>query len=191
MQKVYKIIRVATIPPIMAASLFIILGAFSKLDWIDAILGVFFIGILPVLSYPLQRFIPYYKDKGRDGQRNLAMVFSVAGYIIGCILAAIFNAPYTVILIYLDYLLSGILITVFNKLFHLKASGHACGIVGPIAMLVYFGLYIPAAIGALLTVLVFISSIKMKRHTFLQLLGGSAITISALLILLIPFEIIL
>ncbi len=175
----------------MAALLFIILGAFSKLDWIDAILGIFFIGILPVLSYPLQRFIPYYKDKGRDGQRNLAMVFSVAGYIIGCILALIFKAPYTVILIYLDYLLSGILITLFNKLFHLKASGHACGIVGPIAMLVYFGLYIPAAIGALLTVLVFISSIKMKRHTFLQLLGGSAITIAALLLLLIPFELIL
>ena len=98
---------------------------------------------------------------------------------------------YFVILIYLDYLLSGILITIFNKCFHLKASGHSCGIVGPVAMLIYFGLYIPAAIGALLTILVFISSIKMKRHTFLQLLGGSAITISALLILLIPFEIIL
>lgn len=175
----------------MASSLFILLGAFSKLEWIDALLGVFFIGILPVLSYPLQRFIPGFKGKGRDGQRSLAMVFSVAGYVIGCILAWIFNAPYTVILIYLDYLLSGILIAVFNKLFHLKASGHACGIVGPIAMLVYFGLFIPAAIGALLTVLVFISSIKMKRHTFLQLVGGSAITVSALLLLLIPFELIL
>lgn len=191
MQKLYKIIRVATIPPIMASLLFILLGAFSRLDWIDAVLGVFFIGILPVLSYPLQRFIPGFKDKGRDGQRSLAMVFSVVGYIIGCILAWIFNAPYTVILIYLDYLLSGIMIAVFNKLFRLKASGHACGIVGPIAMLIYFGLYIPAAVGALITILVFISSIKMKRHTFLQLVGGSAITIAALLLLLIPFELIL
>ena len=191
MQKFYKIVRVATIPPIMASALFIILGAFSRLDWIDALLGVFFIGILPILAYPMQRFIPYYKHKGRDGQRSLAMVFSVAGYIIGCILAVIFNAPYTVILIYLDYLLSGILITVFNKLFHLKASGHACGIVGPIAMLIYFGLYVPAAVGALLTILVFISSIKMKRHTFLQLLGGSAVTVAALFLLLIPFELIL
>ena len=191
MQKFYKIIRVATIPPIMASALFIILGAFSKLDWIDAILGVFFIGILPIFAYPMQRFIPYYKNKGRDGQRSLAMVFSVAGYIIGCTLAFIFNAPYTVILIYLDYLLSGILITVFNKLFHFKASGHACGIVGPIAMLIYFRLYIPAAVGVLLTVLVFISSIKMKRHTFAQLLGGSAITVASLLLLLIPFELIL
>ena len=191
MQKFYKIVRVATVPPLMASALFIILGAFSRLDWIDSLLGIFFIGILPILAYPLQRFIPYYKDKGRDGQRNLAMVFSVSGYIIGCVLALIFNAPNMVILIYLDYLLSGVLLTLFNKLFHLKASGHACGIVGPIAMLVYSGLYIPAAIGVVLTVFVFISSIKMKRHTLLQLLGGSAITISALLILLIPFELIL
>ena len=191
MQKFYKIVRVATVPPLMASALFIILGAFSRLDWVDSLLGIFFIGILPILAYPLQRFIPYYKDKGRDGQRNLAMVFSVSGYIIGCVLALIFNAPNMVILIYLDYLLSGVLLTLFNKLFHLKASGHACGIVGPIAMLVYSGLYIPAAIGAVLTVFVFISSIKMKRHTLLQLLGGSAITIAALLILLIPFELIL
>ena len=188
MNKVYKIIRVATVPPIMAAALFIVLGAFGVTTLIDSLLGIFFIGILPILSYPLQRFIPYYKDKGREGQRNLAIVFSVIGYIVGCVLALIFKAPLnTVVFIYLDYLLSGLLIAIFNKLFHLKASGHACGIVGPVAMLMYFGLYIPAAIGAVLTVFVFISSIGMKRHTFLQLLGGSAITLFALLILSLIF----
>ena len=188
MNKFYKIIRVATIPPIMAAALFILLGAHKIMPWVDSLLGIFFIGILPVLSYPLQRFIPYYKDKGREGQRNLAIVFSVIGYIVGCALALVFNAPInTVVFIYLDYLISGILIAVFNKLFHLKASGHACGIVGPVAMLFYFGLYIPAIIGAILTVFVYISSIGMKRHTFLQLLGGSAITLSALFFLSIFF----
>lgn len=184
----YKIIRIATIPPIMTAALFIILGFYGIMNWLDSLLGILFIGVLPVLSYPLQRFIPYYKDKGRDGQRNLAIVFSVAGYIIGCLLALIFKAPVnTVVFIYLDYLLSGILIALFNKLFHLKASGHACGIVGPIAMMAYFGLYIPAIIGAVLTVFVFISSIGLKRHTLLQLLGGSAITVSVLIFLSLIF----
>jgi len=188
MNKVYKIIRVATVPPIMASALFIILGAYRTLGFVDTLLGILFLGILPILSYPLQPFIPHYKDKGREGQRNLAIVFSVAGYILGCVLALIFEAPLnTVVFIYLDYLISGVLIAVFNKLFHLKASGHACGIVGPVAMLVYWGLYIPAAVGAVLTVFVFISSIKMKRHTFLQLLGGSAITVSALLFLSLFF----
>ena len=188
MNKVYKIIRVATVPPIMASVLFIVLGAYGILGWIDTLLGILFLGILPILSYPLQRFIPYYKDKGREGQRSLAIVFSVAGYILGCVLALIFQAPLnTVLFIYLDYLISGVLIAIFNKLLHLKASGHACGIVGPVAMLAYWGLYIPAAIGAVLTVFVFISSIKMKRHTFLQLVGGSLITLSALLFLTIFF----
>jgi len=188
MNKVYKIIRVATVPPIMASALFIILGAYRTLGLVDTLLGIFFLGILPILSYPLQPFIPHYKDKGREGQRNLAIIFSVAGYILGCVLALIFNAPLnTVVFIYLDYLISGVLIAIFNKLFHLKASGHACGIVGPVAMLIYWGLYIPAAVGAVLTIFVFISSIKMKRHTFLQLLGGSAITVSALLFLSLFF----
>ncbi|MBE6685006.1 MAG: hypothetical protein E7592_05090 [Ruminococcaceae bacterium] len=188
MNKVYKMIRVATVPPIMASALFIILGVYKTLGLVDTLLGILFLGILPILSYPLQRFIPYYKDKGREGQRNLAIIFSVVGYILGCVLALIFDAPLnTVVFIYLDYLISGVLIAIFNKLFHLKASGHACGIVGPIAMLIYWGLYIPAAVGAVLTVFVFISSIKMKRHTFLQLLGGSAITISALLLLSLFF----
>lgn len=191
MKKIFKIIRVATVPPIMASLLFIILGISNQIAWIDAWLGVLFLGGLPILAYPLQMFIPYFKDKGREGQRNLAIIFAVIGYIVGCILALIFDAPSTIILIYLDYLLSGILIAVFNKLFRLRASGHACGIVGPVAMLIYFGLYIPAVIGAVLTLLVFISSIGMKRHTFLQLIGGSAITVSALLLLMIPFELIM
>lgn len=188
MNKVYKVIRVATVPPLIALLLFITLGLYNEISWIDALLGVLFIGILPILAYPAQRFIPYFKDKGREGQRNLAIIFAVVGYIVGCTLALIFNAPAKVVLIYLDYLLSGILIAVFNKLFNLRASGHACGIVGPVAMLIYFGLYIPAIIGLVLTVLVFISSIGMKRHTLLQLIGGSLITVSALVLLIIPFE---
>ncbi len=187
MNKFYKIIRVLTVPPIMASALFLLLWGYGEIEPVDSLLGVLFIGILPILSYPLQRFIPYFKDKGREGQRNLAIIFSVMGYILGCVLALIFEAPTVILFVYLDYLISGILIAVFNKLFKLKASGHACGIVGPVAMLLYFKVYIPAAVGAALTVLVFISSIKMKRHTFSQLLIGSAITVAALLLLMLFF----
>ncbi len=186
--KFYKIVRILTVPPIMAALLFIILGLNKIVAPIDALLGVFFIGILPVLSYPLQPIIPYYKHKGREGQRNLAIIFSVLGYILGVTLALIFEAPInTVVFIYLDYMLSGIILAAFNKFFKMKASGHACGLVGPVAMLLYFRLYIPAAIGLVLTVPVFISSIKMKRHTLLQLIGGSLITLGVLFALWLIF----
>jgi len=71
---------------------------------------------------------------------------------------------------------------VFNKLFKLKASGHACGIVGPVAMLIYLQMYIPAIVGALLIIPVYVSSIKTKQHTPTQLIIGSAIPIIMLVI---------
>ena len=71
---------------------------------------------------------------------------------------------------------------VLNKAFKLKASGHACGVIGPTVLMVYFGLYIPAVICALFAVPVYISSVKTKRHTPMQLLGGTLIPLVMLVI---------
>ncbi len=74
-----------------------------------------------------------------------------------------------------------------NKGCKLKISGHACGIAGPVALLFYFGLYVQAVVGILLTVPVYISSLKTKRHTLPQLIGGSLVPIAAILILKLIF----
>lgn len=184
MNKLYKIIRTATVPAAIAPILLIILhcaGGVAKP--IDVIISIFFLTFLPILAYPLQRIIPYFKDKGRDGQRTLAMIFSVTGYVLGCVFAVIFKAPPQILLLFLVYLSSGIMIVLINKLFHFKASGHSCGIAGPIAMLCYSGLYAYALGGAVLAILVFISSIKMKRHTFAQLIVGAIIPVASLFLL--------
>lgn len=52
-------------------------------------------------------------------------------------------------------------------------------------LFIYFKLYIMAMIGLFIAVIVYISSIKMKRHTFYQLLGGSLVPIIAILILIL------
>ena len=189
MDTLSKITRKITVPPVFAALLLIIVyiafpdGIGSVWHLIGAI---FFLGVLPLLAYPLQQYIPKFKDRGREGQRSLAMLFSFSGYAIGTIVAYIASAPARLKMIYLEYLLCGIAMLVINKAFHLKASGHACGIVGPVAMLYYFGLLIPAVIGTAIIVPVFVSSIKTKQHTYPQLIGGSAIPIAVLLILM-PF----
>ena len=77
-------------------------------------------------------------------------------------------------------LLCGIAMLVLNKVFKLKASGHACGIVGPVLMMLYFRMFIPAVAGMFLILPVFVSSLKTKRHTAPQLLGGSLIPLAAL-----------
>lgn len=173
-------------PPIFAAALLIILYL-SHPNYFGScwqfIGGLIFLMILPILAYPLQKYIPHYKGKGRDGQRSLAMLFSGIGYLFGTIVAYATAAPSELKTVYLVYLLCGLILTVFNKVFKLKASGHACGVVGPVLILAYFKLYIPAVLGSILLIPVYISSVKTKRHTVLQLIGGSAIPFAALFII--------
>lgn len=177
-----KTIRTLTVAPIMALVMLLSLylkdyGLFG--DFVNFIMLILFLTIFPLLAYPLQPFIKQYKDKGREGQRTLAMVFAVAGYIGGCLFSLILNAPKSVWVIYISYLISGTLIILFNKLFRLKASGHACGVTGPFVILLYFGQII-GYLGIPILAVVWLASLKMKRHTIWQLIGGTIIPIVAL-----------
>lgn len=186
MEKTFYFIRKITVPPIFAMA-FLLMIYFMKpfiftSVW-QLIGGIFFLGILPILGYPLQKYIPYFKEKGREGQRSLAMIFSVAGYLLGTFTVLLTKASSELCTIYLEYLLSGILMLVFNKVFHFKASGHACGIVAPVLLSVYFSMFIPALIGGVFVIPVLISSLKTKRHTMSQLLGGGMISAVSLVII--------
>lgn len=177
-----KIIRVITVAPLMALTMLLILFLRRPLMFGSPavfVLSVLFLVIFPLLAYPLQPFIKGYKDKGRDGQRTLAIIFSVAGYVCGCLTAVFLHAPKNIWVIYLSYLISGILVMLLNKLCHFKASGHSCGVTGPFVLLIYFGQ--PSGyIGIPVLALAWLSSLKMKRHTNMQLIGGAMIPIIAL-----------
>lgn len=178
MENVCKIIRRITVPPVFAAALLMIVYI-THPDYIGSIghliTALFFLTVLPTLAYPLQKHIPKYKSRGREGQRSLAMLFSFVGYLLGTTAAFVFAAPAELKLLYMQYLLCGIGMLVINKVLKIKASGHACGSVGPVILLWYFGLYIPAIIGALLVLPIFISSVRTGQHTMPQLFGGSTI----------------
>lgn len=186
MNTLSKFIRRITVPPTFAALL--VITAFVAYPegmgsiW-QLLAAILFLSVLPLMAYPLQQYIPKFKDKGREGQRSLAMIFSFVGYGLGALTAYVASAPERLKMIYLEYLLCGIAMLVINKIFHLKASGHACGIVGPVALLCSFGLYIPALFGAAFVIPVFISSLKTKQHTLPQLIGGSMIPVVVLCIL--------
>ena len=190
MNKLSFFIRKITVPPVFAASLLIIAYIIYP-HYFGSILqmlgGLVFLCVLPLLAYPLQKYIPHFKDKGRDGQRSLAMIFSAVGYLLGTLVAFITNAPVELKIVYLEYLLCGIAMLVLNKVFKLKASGHACGIVGPVLLMLYFKMYIPAVVGTLLIIPVYVSSLKTKRHTAAQLIGGSFIPLVALAIISLTY----
>lgn len=186
MKQIYIIIRKITVAPIFAFLLLTTLHL-SGLEQFAApsvyFQGVLFLTLFPLLAYPMQKHIPKYQEKGREGQRTLAMIFAVAGYLLGITIGLVTHVPTQMLVVYLEYLLSGLLIFVFNLCFHRKASGHACGVAAPIAFFISFGLYTPAAIGVLVTPLVYLASLKTKRHTLLQLIGGSIVPIFPMLLL--------
>ena len=142
-----------------------------------------FIALFPLLAYPTQPYLKYFKNKGRQGQRTLAMIFAVAGYILCCACNLIFGSSAGNRMIVLGYLFSGAGIFVFNKLLKLRASGHACGIAGPTMLFVYFGMYIHAFIYVALTALVYCSSLKTGRHTMPELIIGTLIPIFVVVLL--------
>ena len=187
MKKFAYAVRVVTVAPIMALVMLLVLYFRAPLFFgslIEFWLVVLFLVVLPLLAYPLQPLIKPFKNKGREGQRTLALIFAVAGYFLGCLFAALLGAPQNVWFIYLSYMLSGSLVALFNKAFHFRASGHACGVTGPFMLLVYFGQPI-GYIGFAVLVLVWLVSLYMKRHTTAQFIVGALIPFAALGILLL------
>ena len=186
MEKFCKVIRMITLAPVLAAFSITMIGLFCPDVFPTAwhfIYTIAYLGILPLLAYPLQSVTPHFKHKGRDGQRTLAMIYAVAGYIF-CLITNLFvSASKGMWIICLEYLLSGVLILVFNKVLHIKLSAHGCGSAGPIFLLLYFGLYAPAALMAVVTVLAYVASVKAKHHTVPQLVGGSAVSVLLLMCL--------
>lgn len=184
MKKICYTLRVLTVAPIIALIAFSILHFVSPEitgSTLNYILAIVFITVFPLLAYPLQPIIPHFKNKGRDGQRMLAIIMSVLGYIGGLICAFALRMPKSMQILLLTYFLSGILIFLFSKVIKLKASGHACGVAGPIAFLTY--VYGPIALlGLPLLVMVFLPSLKMGRHKLSELIVGSIIPVVSMFI---------
>jgi hypothetical protein len=179
-----KLIRTLTIAPVGALVLVSVLyfdkgASFGNI--ISYLLSIIYLTVLPVLAYPLQPYIPGFRDKGREGQRNLAIIMATIGYLCGILTLLFMKATKMLWMVYLVYFFSGIGIALFNKILKIRASGHACGIVGPIALASYFIGIRGILTGVIIFFLVCWSSIKLKRHTISQLLWGSLIPLIALL----------
>lgn len=176
-EKLAKALRVLTTPPFFAFALCTI----AHFEAVDAFasplrywLNVFFLTLLPLLSYPVYVMVPALRKKGRDMERSLALVFSLVGYAAGFLFSHWGGTKFERIV--LDtYLFSGISLAVCTLL-HFKASGHTCGCSGPIvALSLFVSPWFLLGYG-LLTPVVW-SSLKLKRHTAMQLLVGALIPV--------------
>lgn len=174
-----KIIRVLTVPPIMSLALFSVLyargGVFNNLR--DFIMAIVFLSLFPASAYALQPVFPHFRGKGRSGQRTLAMIMSCLGYVFSIIYSAVFHVGTELFTVFMTYLLSGVVLLILNKAFGVKASGHACGLMGPVAVLAYFAGWLPLVIGLALFALTMWGSLKINRHTAAQFILGAFIPV--------------
>jgi hypothetical protein len=187
--KAAKIIRVITVPPVMAGSLILILalcrkGMFRGAG--DIVLAVLSLMIIPVLAYPLQNVIPGFKGKGRDGQRKLAFIFTLFGYLAGAVIGYLTHVTADLQFVLNAYLLSVLILIFFNKVLHIRASGHGCSVTGPLVLLIYFIGPVVILPCIMLACAVVWSSVLLKRHKPSDLaFGGLSVIISCAILLLI------
>lgn len=174
-EKIAKVVGIVTVPPLfvlMVVSWLWVYGGVEgfSLCWYLITLGL--LAVVPALAYPLSVILPKVKAKGRDGQRELAFVLSIVGYVAGVIIGQAGQAPWLIRCLFWGYLFSGGTLALINVLLHYKASGHACGLSGPITFMAvvtggrlwYLFLLLP---------LVFWARIKQDRHTIGNMLAGT------------------
>lgn len=185
-----KAIRVITVPPLLIGALLVILyfypsGVFRSLS--SLLHAVTFLAVIPALSYLVWAAIPSLRQRGRASQRKLAFVFSILGYLGGAVYALTADISRGLTIILLTYFVSVVLLTLINKLTVFRASGHGCGVTGPLILPAYFvsPLWIGPSLFGLLAV--YVSSIVLKRHTLKELVAGSSAALLAFFFCLVLF----
>ena len=179
-----KALRIITVAPFMAFAAFTVMllcgGVFNNIS--EYIWTLFFMTLLPLTAYPLQKILPPFKYKGRNGQRTLAMIMANVGYILSIGYAIVADISPKLAEGFVTYVLSGASILIINKVFKFKASGHACGAAGPVGVLIYFlgatpqGM-ISLLLGGGLLAAVLWGTIKTHSHTASQFIVGGMIPI--------------
>lgn len=176
-EKTAKIIRIVTIPPIEALVMLLILYGVRRTEFGNAdglLVSILFLALIPACAYPVSVKMKNKEDI-RSNQRNMAFTFNFLSYFVGMLTGRLMECSELVQWILLSYFLSVLILTVMNKVFHIKASGHACSCALPYMFLSqYLGRYV-AAVCLLLYFAEFWASVELKRHTMEEFLQGSAV----------------
>jgi len=139
--------------------------------------------LLFISLIPLGSLFFYIPGKLRDWprvikrQRIASFVFMIVSYPIGFLVLRLTGAPRVYEAIAVTYTLVTLGLIVFNLGLRYKASGHAAGVAGPVAALIYiFGL-IAAPLIALIP-LTGVARIMAKGHNMWQTVAGALLSLA-------------
>lgn len=175
-EKIAKVISIITVAPLVSVLVLSWMWLNNpvcfdgNLYWYYISLGL--LTLVPISAYLLKYAIPSIRIQGRDGERKLAFIMAVLGYVAGVLVCQLFHGPRVISILFWTYFLSGFTLLVLNRFAHIKASGHACGLVGPTAFLICL-LGGASWLTSLLTPAVFWARLKLGRHDINELIVGS------------------
>lgn len=176
-----KGIRIITVPPVLTGILIVLLATRENRVFAspaEVVISLCFLVVIPVLAYPIS-VTASMRNLGRAGQRELAMWLSCIGYFLAVVYGFAGNRSKDLKFIYLVYQTSVFLLLLSNKIIHLKASGHACSLTGPVVIGCYYFKWPALLVGCAAYIIVFWSSIKTGRHSFKELVTGSMLCVLA------------
>ncbi|MGN0414407.1 MAG: hypothetical protein ACI4FX_02820 [Agathobacter sp.] len=179
--KVAKIIRTITAPPVLA---FIMLGI---LYWnlgfllglpVDFLVSEICLAILPACAYPIAQIKSSYSDNQRECERETAFMMSLGGYLAAFIYGIMRKVPDILMWILSSYFMAAVVLTIINRGLRIMASGHACSCVLPCLILCYF---CKGSIKITCLILYFIefwATTYLKRHTVSEFWAGSCVAVA-------------
>ncbi len=174
--KIAKLIRVISVPPVMLTSLLLLLQ-FASIKPIlsQASFWVLFLclGVLPLLAYPAQMLLPSWREKGRALQRKMAFGFSIVGYLSAGIASFWLKGDANGVMLCHGYCFALLMLVLLQKIGKLHASGHACSVTGPLFYIGYFFGMKYLLIGIAVWSVIFWSSLRLGRHSKTEFFLGS------------------
>lgn len=188
-EKCAKIIRIITVPPILAASMLLILYKTFGNNFstpLELWIAVLFLVIVPGIAYPLSFFLNNGSNNLREKQRHIAFLLNFFGYLAAIIYSYLTDCTLMFKWIMTAYFFAVLVLTIVNKGFKIKASGHACSCVLPYLFLSYWLGLLAIIICICLYLIEFWASVSLKRHTINEFLTGS---ITAILVFAVTFAI--
>jgi hypothetical protein len=137
-----------------------------------------FISLIPLCS--LFFYIPGKEQNWpviKKRQRIASFVFMIISYPIGFLILHFTNAPKIYEALALSYTLITLGLIFFNLILRYKASGHAAGVAGPVAAMVYFFGLVATPLIALLPLTTF-ARVMAKGHDAWQTVVGALLSAS-------------
>ena len=137
-----------------------------------------FISLIPLCS--LLFYIPGKVKNWKaiiKRQRTGSFILMIISYPIGFVVLRLIDAPRIYEALAVNYILITLGLIVFNLILRYKASGHAAGVAGPVAAVLYFFGITAAPLAALIPLTIF-ARIAAKGHNFWELVTGSVMSIS-------------